>query len=249
MTDAECHVSVDDVFGALVEASDSGAPLFAHPFFARLNELHDRYGCPIDLYLFFRGHVDGNLRNLAQVSSRLKRDFDAARWLRLGPHALDYHTAPYAQPADELRAVLVDIYREIDRFAGVGSRSKWLRLHYFSEAFEQASYLDSQGVTTLLLTDKDAVSYRLPMAQKLELERRGRVRYADLDLVRSTRRLEHFAAVGASDPEVLQILTEKLRQEGRLALFTHEHDLAKPRVEELLRLALELVVGNSHSHN
>jgi hypothetical protein len=229
------HFSIDDVSKTLIEASDSGAGLFAHPFYALLESIHDAYGIEMDLYLFERTEVAGRTRALSEVSDRLRADFDRTRWIRLGPHARDYATAPYAQTPENQIAAFSDIYREIDRFAGRERRAKWVRLHYFSEAYEAAPFLKSAGVEALLLTDKDAAAYRLGEAKRVELREKGRVAHAGIELVRSHLRVENLVGPEWPWPKVEAALEAPLRAYAYLSLFTHEYELDRKEVRERMR--------------
>jgi hypothetical protein len=248
------HFSVDDVFEALVRASDSGRGLFDEPLFAFLRGLNARFGTRVDLYLFLQGVVDGAPRHLEDVSDRLRRDFEgAAGWLRLGPHALDYETPPYTQSPAEQAATLGEIYAEIRRFAGGAALSRWLRLHYFSECFELAPFLLERGVEALLLTDKAAISYRGSEALRRELCTRGAARLdlgapggrSDLSLVRSHLRVEYLARGTGNGAERTAALTEALKRHGFLVLFTHEVDLRERLVRRCAEECLAQLAARS----
>jgi len=227
------HFSVDDVFDALIEVSDRGIELFEHPFFAFLEQVHARFETNIDLYLFLQQRVDGRPRHLGQVSATHLDAFQQAAWMRFGPHALDYETPPHAQSAAELQQTFDAIYAEIERFAGPGKNSRWVRLHYFSEPLESSDYLSQRGVESLLLTDKPAVSYRLPEEDRSRLSRKGIVRHGRIDLRRSHFRMENLAAEAASGPrDMTPTFDGILTASGYLSLFTHEVDLAREEVRK-----------------
>lgn len=233
------HFSVDDVFESLVRVSDRGAGLFEDPFFAFLEELHRRWRIHVDLYLFFRQEIDGRIRTLEDVSSSLARDFRKAPWLRLGPHALDYDHPPYAQSHDRQQAVYDAIYAQVDRFAGAGSRARWVRLHYFTEAFGMADYWRRNGVSTLLLTDKPAGSYHLPDAVRDRLLQDGRVEFGGISLRRSHERIENLAREAPSDEALAARLQAHADRHGALVLFSHEVDLGGESVRQTCRRCLE----------
>ena len=149
---------------------------------------------------------------------------------RLGPHAKDYATAPYAQTTNDQIAAFDSIYREIDRFAGVERRSKWVRLHYFSEAYGAAPYLKSAGVEALFLTDKEAVAYHLEENARLDLRDKGQIAHAGLSLMRSHFRVENFVGPEWSWPKVQAALEAPIQRHGYLSLFTHEYELDRKEV-------------------
>jgi hypothetical protein len=229
---AAYHFSVDDVFEALIETSDRGIDLFAHPFFAYLREIHDRYRTNIDLYLFLLGPVNSVYRSLAEVSDRNRQQFQEATWLRLGPHALAPGIPPFSQRPAEQRRTFDRIYDEIDRFAGPNKTCRWLRLHYFSEAYELSAYFRRRGVDALLLTDKEATAYRLPDSARAQLRRVGRATYRKLDFLRSHVRIEKLAPDTPHAAALGQRIDRVVAECGYLSLFTHEVELGCTKVRE-----------------
>ena len=233
------HFSVDDVIAPLIEVSDRRAPLFSHPFFADLRELHCSFGTPVDLYLFFEQQVDGGRRTLRDVSAHVREEFQQASWLRLGPHGLDSDHPPYVQTPEEQRTVFDAIFREIDRFAGPGKRSQWVRLHCFSEAYEAADYWRENGVSTLLLTDEPAIAYHLPEAERTQLARHGVIEHRGLTLRRTHERAEALAAQRLTAADVRERLDRHLKRHGFLVVFTHDSDLRREPVRAMCRACLE----------
>lgn len=232
------HFSVDDVFQALVEASDRNASFFDHDFFRFLRRQHETFGVNVDLYIFYRGVVNGRIRTLEDISSACRCELQQATWLRFGPHALDYETPPYAQTLPEQRHTFDQIYSNIERFAGPASTSRWLRLHFFSETYELAPYLRQRKVEALFLTDKPAVAYRLPAAERKHLADHHQLQYQDLTLLRSHFRLETLAAQNISSDELSRQLDLTITERGYLALFTHEVDLRGREVRHLMTTSL-----------
>ena len=226
------HFSVDDVFDAFVEISDRGSRVVDHELFALLDDLHRRCGTTTDLYLFAEHDVGGKRRRLSDVSGRHRAEYEALRWLRLGPHARDIDTPPHAQSAADVQTTLGDIYSEIARFAGATPRSRWVRLHAFSECYECAPFLREMGVDALLLTDKEAHAYRLPASARDEVRRQGHTRHEGIGFVRSHLRLEHLVRDGATRRDIEERLDAALAQHGFACVFTHEIDLRDARVRE-----------------
>ena len=64
------HFSVDDVFECLIEVTDKDMPLFEHPFFKLLKEMHNLYDISVGLNLFYEKEIGGIVRSLKEV-----RDF------------------------------------------------------------------------------------------------------------------------------------------------------------------------------
>ena len=226
------HFSVDDVCGALLEASHRGSDPFAHRFFAFLKHLHDSSGTGIDLYCFYQTQIDGCTRSLAEVPDSFREAFHVHDWLRFGPHALDYASAPYADTPERQREMCDLTYREIDRFAGRTSRSKWVRLHYFSESFELADYFHEQGVGALLTTDKPETSHRLPPEETDVLRTRGTVSYRGMTFVTSHFRLENLIPANPSGPSVAEAADRAIASHGFVTCLTHEYELARAAVRE-----------------
>jgi len=226
------HFSIDDVFDSFIEVSDSQLPLFKHPFFRFLKSIHEKYDATIALYLFYQKEIHGRLRTLAEVSDANKCALRTNPWLRLGPHALDYVTPPYAQSPAEQRKVFDAIYAEIDRFAGNEIMSKWVRLHYFSESYELAKYFRARGVEALLATDKDAVSYRLSIPAKERLRAKDAVDYEGMTFRRTHLRVETLVHERTpSLHEIWNLIEPFLTRSGCMVVMTHEYELMRPEIQ------------------
>ena len=228
------HFSVDDVFDALIELTDSGKRLFDIPFFAFLKQLHDAYGTNVDIYLFYQGNVRGRLRTLQEVSASEKQTFEHNKWIRFGPHSLDYENPPYAQTLAVQKEVFDRIYSEVHRFAGTGSTSSWVRLHYFSESYELASYFHERGVRALLATDKNAGSHRMPNDIKLMLLRSGLAEYQGMQFVRTYLRAENLANGHLSDERICDLVDSLLSSPGFVTLMSHENEILRGEVRSVV---------------
>ncbi|MCZ2073663.1 MAG: hypothetical protein HUU41_05030 [Bryobacteraceae bacterium] len=227
------HFSVDDVFEALIQMSDWEMRAFDHPFFRFLKEMHDRYGINCDVYLFLEGNVGGRKRSLSEITGAYRDEFERATWLRFGPHALNYDVPPYTQAPDEQERTFDRLYSEIERIAGPGKTCDWVRLHFFSEAYEIAPYLRKRGISTLLLTDKQAIAYRLPAAARDRLRTEGMFEYGGLRLRQSQYRIENLAASPAvCRADIEEELDHTAWDSGYLTLFTHEIELSRREVRQ-----------------
>lgn len=208
--------------------------------FRFLAELHETHGLKVDLYLFVEADIKGCRRRLEELPDRLHDEFSiAASWLRLGPHALDYDNAPYQQSEPQQRETFRRTYREIDRLAGPGFRSRLVRLHCFSEAYASAETLLKEGVEGLFLTDKNSVSYHLPDKPKALLEASGEIGHLGLRLIRSHTRLETLIETHPSVSACKGELDRFLDLYDHLVLFTHEIDLTRPEVRQLARVCFD----------
>lgn len=233
------HFSVDDVFDAFVEVSDRRVPLFEHSFFAFLKRLHEDFGASVDLYLFYRKTMNGRCRTLDEVAASIGDALLEHPWLRLGPHALDWDTPPYSQTPPEQVRVFDAVYAHLDRFAAGGGRSKWIRLHHFSEAYENGPYFRARGVEALLTTDKPAVSYRLGDSERRQLEESGRIEYGGITLIRSHFRMEGLVDAGLEGAAAERALDAILERHGVAVLMTHESLLGRPDVRAMTLTALQ----------
>lgn len=110
-------------------------------------------------------------------------------WIRFGPHALDSTTPPHTQTLAAQQEFCESFYNHIHRFAGRELASRWVRLHYFSDCCELATFFRSRQVDALLTTDKPALRYRLPVSQNEQLARQSDTEFASNHFVRSHVRL------------------------------------------------------------
>lgn len=227
------HFSVDDVFDALIEASDARGKLFEQPLFGFLKGLHEEFGALMDLYVFYRKSGAQGTRTLREVSDAMKPAFADSPWLRLAPHGLDVDTPPYLQSPARQRETFDAVYREIERFAGDHRTSRWLRLHCFSESVELAEYFRKRGVDALFTTDKDAVAYRLPKEAQERLQAEGTVEYEGLRLIRSDLRVEGLVQEGVGPERLGAVLDALLSRKRWVVLLTHEYELARPEVRAM----------------
>ena len=228
------HFSIDDVFDSLLMVSDWRVRPHAQPFFAFCAEIAAE-GAVTDLYLFrsSRG-MDGRTRRLDEAATPATADaFSNFRGVRFGPHAEDYATAPHAQTLEAQTATMSGLFDTIARFTMPESRSRWVRLHYFSECFEIAPVFLAVGVEALLTTDKPALTYRMDPEAAKNLRLKGRTEINNLAMIRSHLRLENHV-IEARDPARFHArIDEALDMHGFVTLFTHEIDMADERVRTL----------------
>ena len=233
------HFSVDDVLASLLQLSDWRLDIGGQPCLAFLDRLHREYGAMIDLYLFERAVApDGRVRQLREVDDRAVAALGAASGFRFGPHAVDHATAPHAQPLPDLIADMDRLCSTIARLAPPQRRSRWVRLHYFSEAWEAAEVWRRHGIEALMTTDKPAIAYRLEKPHREALARDGRTSRDGLGFVRSHLRLESFRRDARDPARFTSRIDEVLERHGFVTLFTHEIDLDDPAVRRLAETAL-----------
>ncbi|MBM3223999.1 MAG: hypothetical protein FJZ47_09385 [Candidatus Tectomicrobia bacterium] len=233
------HFSIDDVFDALLDASDRQMPLHAQPWFNFLAQVHERFGTQIHLYVFYQRWEHDRWRTLDELSPVVQDVLRRTSWLHFGPHALDADTPPYTQTLAAQMAAFEAIYTAIAPFAPPPRRSPWVRLHYFSEAYELAAYFHAKGVTALLSTDKPAVSYRLPPEARDLLGDQGFATYQGMTFIRSHCRVETFVQEGATPAQVEAALASFLAQRRCVVVFTHGYELARPEVQSMTLTVLQ----------
>ncbi len=246
------HFSVDDVLDCLLSLTPNTRSLSECELINYFRELHNEFGAQVDFYTFLQhpqhaatrrqpnGQSNGDdakpsPTSLTDLPASLAPLFRKLPWLRLGPHALDRDTPPHAQSLKDQANFLEDTYREIVRFASSNSVSPWVRLHYFSECYEQAPVLNRFGTRGLFTTDKPAISYRLPNPQVEQLRKQGRTSYNELDFMRSHVRVENLADHTLTD-RALWAELEGLTDHAECAvIFTHEYELVRPEVREMTK--------------
>ncbi len=227
------HFSVDDVFTSLIELSERRLAPDKQPFLAFCRDLVD-IGAIVDLYLFRQARQpDGKVWKLDAVSDEAAATLSHLEGIRFGPHAEDYATPPHIQSLDDQTGTMQGLFAEIARLSTPRQRARWLRLHYFSECFELASLWHGHGVDALLTTDKPALSHRMGAAAIAALQDRGHVDFGGMTMIRSHLRIETFAEEAADPPRFLDRIDAFLDAHGFVSLFTHENEIADPRVRAL----------------
>lgn len=239
------HFSIDDVIDSLIEVSNPSNNFFSNSFFNFLDILHCKYDVNIDLYCFYQKNILNNSITLNELSDRHKEIFLKNKWLRFGPHALDTETAPYSQSPDEQIQIFDLIYREIKRFSGSSSESKLIRLHFFSESYELSNYFHTKNVHSLFTTDKPAISHRMNEKVKSELNNFGHTIFNEICFVRSHFRIETLVEQNLSHDDIINLLEGYLETYGFVTFFTHEYELIRPEVCEVLDFVLKYL----HEHN
>jgi len=232
------HFSIDDVLGSLLQLSDWNLKISQQPMLAFLAELHAETGVKSDLYLFLQTiAADGRTRHLKELSGAACEMLRSARHLRYGPHARDYQTAPHAETVYEVTQGMTHLFENIERFSTPDQRSDWVRLHYFSELHELASFWTRHNVQALMTTDKPAVAYRFGQQEIEELTSTGKTEFNGLGFVRSNLRLEFFLEDAADPERFCARMDDHLARQGFVTIFTHEDDLNDERVRKLVAAA------------
>lgn len=235
------HFSIDDVFESLIEVTDNDVPLFEQKMFKILKEMHDIYGGQVDLELFLEKEIDGRVRSLAEVRSIQNELIEAGSWLKFAPHAKNYQVAPYQQSVDELQQVFSAIYSEIDRFAGANTYTPWVRLHYYSEAYELKKYFHAKGVVALFTTDNLAGSHRNPNEIGQQLVQTGTAEFAGMQYIRTHYRLENFTNSRLSDVDLEKMFADAISRYGHVIYYSHEYEFNRSEVRSMYRRACSVL--------
>ena len=229
------HFSIDDVFDSLIDVTTKNIKLFENPFFALMKEVHDLYGTQVDLELFYEKEIDGVVYTLEDVRDLSEELSESGGWLRFGPHAKNYEVAPFEQTPEEQEIIFDKIYSEIDRFAGRKYYAKWVRLHYYSESYELATYFKSRGVTALFSTDREAGSHRMSELVAKSLLEIGFASYEEANFIRTQYRVEVFTNRRQSEEDLRLLFIDSLEKYGYIIFYSHEYEFARSEVRSMTR--------------
>ena len=141
--------TVDDNIRAFRDvAKNMPESIFAHPYFAMLRRLHERFSLKVQLNMFY---TLGGF-SLTEMPDRYKKEFaENADWLRMSFHSKDetrwpYRAAGYAEVLSDCLAV----QRQILRFAGEGSLAKTTTVHFCELTEDGVRAMADAGVLGLL---------------------------------------------------------------------------------------------------
>jgi hypothetical protein len=233
------HFSIDDVFRCLIKVTDNHIPLFSHPFFRFLKEIHEGFDVNIGLHLFFEEQLEGKIRNLSEVVDLTEQLAQSGSWLFFGPHALSPDISPYMQSPKDQKTTFANIYREIDRFAGPERHAQSIRLHHYSESYELSSFFHKYGVLTLFSTDRDTTSHRMPESVKEKIRSTSYATYRNQQFVRTHFRVEFLTDDGCDTKTLHETFNDILIRYGFLVFYTHEYELERPEVRKMTRMCME----------
>lgn len=235
------HFSVDDVHGSLIRASKL-TNMFEHQFYGFLKHIYNEYGLTFDFKLFYEQSDWNGYSNLEDVKSIRSQLITAGNFIRFGPHSRNQIIAPHDESSLENQVKIFDaIFEQIYRFAGVDLCCQWVRLHYFSELFEQGEYFRSRGVSALLTTDRPVGSYRMGKEVASQLNGFGYANYQSTNFIRTHFRLEDFANARLTKDVVYQKFNEVIKKYGFIVMLSHEYELMRPEVRLMLICVLEVL--------
>ena len=169
------RMGVDDViwcFENIWRNRDTYTSIFDDPFLALFRDLHDRYGTPVHMHIYYEND-DGSF-NLSMFPDTYKEEFRAnGHWLKFTFHSLKdkpdspYKHASYEQVMEEGRLV----EKEILRFAGKEVLSNITSQHwadsniYGTRAFRNLGFRCIDGYFTFDENGDPYVSYYLNKEQ------------------------------------------------------------------------------------
>ena len=163
------RMGVDDVIWCLENIwrnQDTYTSVFDDPFFALFRDLHDQYGVPVHMHIYYEND-DGSF-NLSMFPEKYKPEFQAnSHWLKLTFHARKDKTRfkylNYAQVMEDG----LQVEREIKRFAGAEVMANVTSMHmcdsdlYATRAFRNLGYRCFDGYFIFDDNGKPLVSYYL----------------------------------------------------------------------------------------
>lgn len=205
------HVSIDDVaicFKDLVDNEGKYKSLFDQPFFSYLKECHESTGLKVTLYTYemYKDY------SITQFSDKYKSEFEEnSDWLKVGFHAKNSNANLNNNDYTFLNsyAIVTDIIKQT-----MGNSAKTIRLHYFHATRQEVDSLKKLGISTLLSSDDNRISYSLPCHFNDSLIRNENLDINGIHYERTDIRVENTI-------NPIYALWEN-RNDEILVLFTHE---------------------------
>ncbi len=207
------HVSIDDATQIFQDIHFHGYDsIFDNEVMQSLWQLHNKYGLKVTLYVF--GELDDF--GLWDFPKTYQKEFEAnADWLKIGYHSMKEEN-PAESPSTE-KEFLTDfekVNQTICEIAGEKSLAHVLRLHYWYATDWMVQDMEEQGITGLLCSDSDMLSYDLTEHQQKSLyaSRDGKI-IDDLNYYVTDIRLEKT--------ENIKTALEDKKSDRILVVFTH----------------------------
>lgn len=225
-------ITIDDVADNFAEiAKAQPASLFDHPFFQRLQQLHQAYGAVFSLYLFQKGTLHNSFE-LSQMPATYRQEFqENAFWLHLGFHAqkmMPQHPYKSANAQTASRDALA-VQEQIRRFAGQQSLDPITRIHYWSGSLESCRAWLNQGIKGFYAAPAGRQAYYLEDATNalLAFHDAWYDAYEGILFLQTDIWLEHDVPTTKNPEEATARILEEYLSSHPLAqqnmqLFTHE---------------------------
>lgn len=224
------HISVDDVLPSLLDVSKKKIKLVEHNFFNTLRTAWDLYGVKTGLHLFYNQSSSGIEENLTDV--RCLREELIDDWIYFGPHALNNENPPYCQSIEEQVATFEKINLEINRISP-RHKSKSIRLHHYSECYENAEYFKSIGIQEIFTTDKPIGLHRFGRAEQGVILDKGYIEINELKLSRTHFRIENLANEMITKDKFLLRARAHIEAHNRIVIYSHEYEHTRHEVNEM----------------
>lgn len=216
------HISFDDIYEVLIDITENEnvyESIFDNEFLSSLKSMNEHYGAKFTLYVYDSYPEKGF--DIREVPSKYKQEFiQNSDWLKFGFHSITPTTS-----FDDLTSIIefeesfTRVNNEIKRFAGDESITDVLRLNYFRASSEKVEYLYKQGVSGLLCSDDERISYDLSEAQYKKLKQEERISYNGITYFNTDCRFDGKRFI------TYEML--KLRDNEILVLFAHEWALGE----------------------
>ncbi len=232
------HFSIDDVFESLIEISDKNIPLKKHWFFKILYRLWKNYKVKTALYLFYQKRMNGDIRTLREVKDI--KDQIREGWIYFNFHGLDKDNPPFSQTTLDQKKTFEKIRSEIIRFAGKKYFSSFVRLHYYSEAFQLSRYFAKKRVKGLFTTDKKVISYHLPKKNNKELLDIGFSTFKKMKFIRTDFRIEKLSNK-KNLKKIKYFFLKKKNRKKNIIIYTHEYELKKSKNLKCLEKSIKIL--------
>ena len=232
--------TVDDNIRFLKELTEKPADsIFAHPYLAMYQRLHEKFNLKVQLNLFYE--MPGF--DLPMMTDRYKSEFrENAHWLKLSFHSKWENVKPYEFSGyDEVYTDGKAVNDQIIRFAGENALGKTTTIHYCrttEDGLRAMKDLKTQGLLGLFGTEQEKrTSYSVPesygdaIRAGEVIEYRG-MKIASIDMVINTVKEEQLL----SELEIL-------RDHNQIRVMIHEQYFYEdyPAYQENFERKLETV--------
>ena len=232
--------TVDDNIRVLKELTEKPADsIFAHPYLAMYQRLHEKFNLKVQLNLFYE--MPGF--DLPMMTDRYKSEFrENAHWLKLSFHSKWENVKPYEFSGyDEVYTDGKAVNDQIIRFAGENTLGKTTTIHYCrttEDGLCAMKDLNTQGLLGLFGTEQEKrTSYSVPesygdaIRAGEVIEYRG-MKIASIDMVINTVKEEQLL----SELEIL-------RDHNQIRVMIHEQYFYEdyPAYQENFERKLETV--------
>ncbi len=207
------HFSIDDATSIFqdITVGDYDS-IFENSILNKLRFLHDEYDITVSLYVYEQ------LEEFAiwEMPTKYKTEFiDNSSWLKIGFHSPTEENPAEVFTEKEYEYEFARTERALWKIVGEKSITYVLRLHYWYATDEMVNYLKSQGVTGLLCSDSENLSYDLTDEQftKLNKSQDGKLKVNDFTYYVTDLRLEN-------NDDIVEELKQH-KKDRIITIFTH----------------------------